>query len=92
MGLELLGKARELAAKINHSVQSVVIGAHTDAAVEKLLACGADEVYVYEDPAFEHFRIEPYANALSDFIGVEEASLEDGVLRLGGQTSAVLVG
>ena len=30
--------------------------------------------------------------ALSDFIGVEEASLEDGVLRLGGQTSAVLVG
>ena len=68
VGLELLGKARELAAKINHSVQSVVIGAHTDAAVEKLLACGADEVYVYEDPAFEHFRIEPYANALADFI------------------------
>ena len=29
--------------------------------------------------------------ALSDFIGVEEAGLEDGVLRLGGQTSAVLV-
>ena len=68
VGLELLGKARELAAKINHPVQSVVIGAHTDAAVEKLLACGADEVYVYEDPAFEHFRIEPYANALADFI------------------------
>ena len=68
VGLELLGKARELAAKINHPVQSVVIGAHTDEAVEKLLAYGADEVYVYEDPAFEHFRIEPYANALSDFI------------------------
>lgn len=28
---------------------------------------------------------------LSDFIGVEEAGLTDGVLRLGGQTSAVLV-
>ena len=68
VGLELLGKARELAAKIKHPVQGVVIGAHTDEAVEKLLAYGADEVYVYEDPAFEHFRIEPYANALSDFI------------------------
>ena len=68
VGLELLGKARELAAKIGHPVQCVVIGARTGEAVEKMLAYGADEVYVYEDPAFEHFRIEPYANALSDFI------------------------
>ena len=68
VGLELLGKARELAAKIDHPVQAVVIGAKTEDAVEKLLACGADEVYVYEDAAFEHFRIEPYANALEDFI------------------------
>ena len=68
VGLELLGKARELAAKIGHPVQGVVIAAHADEAVQKLLAYGADEVYVYEDPAFEHFRIEPYANALSDFI------------------------
>jgi electron transfer flavoprotein alpha subunit len=68
VGLELLGKARELAAKIGHPVQGVVVGARTEEAVGKLLAYGADEVYVYEDPAFEHFRIEPYANALSDFI------------------------
>ena len=68
VGMELLGKARKLAAKIDHPVLAVVIGAKTGDAVEKLLACGADEVYVYEDPAFEHFRIEPYANALTDFI------------------------
>ena len=68
VGLELLGKARELAAKISHPVQAVVIGSRTGDAVEKLLACGADEVFVYEDPAFEYFRIEPYANALEDFI------------------------
>ena len=68
VGLELLGKARELAAKIAHPVQAVVIGARTGEAAEKLLAYGADEVHVYEDPAFEHFRIEPYANALEDFI------------------------
>lgn len=68
VGLELLGKARELAAKIGHPVQAVVIGSHAGDAVEKLLDYGADEVYVYEDPAFRHFRIEPYANALEDFI------------------------
>ncbi|MBR2839420.1 MAG: electron transfer flavoprotein subunit alpha/FixB family protein [Kiritimatiellae bacterium] len=74
VGLELLGKARELAAKIDHPVQAVVIGAKTGDAVERLLACGADEVYVYEDPAFEHFRIEPYANALEDFINAVRPS------------------
>ncbi len=74
VGLELLGKARELAAKIDHPVLAVVIGARTEAAVEKLFAYGADEVYVYEDPAFEHFRIEPYANALEDFINAAHPS------------------
>lgn len=74
VGLELIGKARELAAKIDHPVLAVVIGARTEAAVEKLLAYGADEVYVYEDPAFEHFRIEPYANALEDFINAAHPS------------------
>ena len=74
VGLELLGKARELAAKISHPVLAVVIGARTDDAAAKLLAYGADEVYVYEDPAFEHFRIEPYANALEDFINAVHPS------------------
>ena len=74
VGLELLGKARELAAKISHPVLAVVIGAGTDEAAAKLLAYGADEVHVYEDPAFEHFRIEPYANALEDFINAVHPS------------------
>ena len=74
VGLELLGKARELAAKISHPVLAVVIGARTDDAAAKLLAYGADEVHVYEDPAFEHFRIEPYANALEDFINAVHPS------------------
>ena len=74
VGLELLGKARELAAKIGHPVQAVVIGAHTSEAVEELMSHGADEVYVYEDPAFGEFRIEPYANALEDFINAVHPS------------------
>ena len=68
VALELLGKARELADKIGHPVLALAIGSGTDSAVEKLLAYGADEVHVYDDPELKHFRIEPYANVLEDFI------------------------
>ena len=68
VALELLGKARELAAKIAHPVLALVLGSGTDEAVGKLLAYGADEVHVYDDPELKHFRIEPYANVLEDFI------------------------
>ncbi len=37
-------------------------------------------MHVYEDPAFEHFRIEPYANALEDFI----ASVHPSSVLVGG--------
>ena len=62
VGLELLGKARELAKKIDHPVQAVVIGSKTTDASNELLEHGADEVYVYEDKAFEHFRIDRRAD------------------------------
>ena len=74
VALELLGKARELAAKIDHPVTALVIGSGTEAAVEKLLAYGADEVHVYDDPELKHFRIEPYANVLEDFINATHPS------------------
>ena len=74
VALELLGKARELAAKIGHPVLALAIGADTDAAVGKLLAYGADEVHVYDDPELRHFRIEPYANVLEDFINLTHPS------------------
>ena len=74
VALELLGKARELAAKIDHPVTALVIGSKTDDAVKKLLAYGADEVHVYDDPELQHFRIEPYSNVLEDFINATHPS------------------
>ena len=66
--LELLGKARELAAHIGHPVFALLIGSHVDAEAEELLHYGADSVYVYDDPAFLHFNCAAYANAFYDFI------------------------
>ena len=68
VALELLGKARELAAKVPQPVVAFVAGGSCAAAAEALLERGADEVHVYEDPALAHFRIEPHAAALQDFI------------------------
>ncbi len=65
---ELLGKARELAAKVGHPVYCVLIGDQVAPLAQELLEYGADEVFLYEDPAYRHFRIEPFAAAVEEFI------------------------
>ena len=68
VSLELLGKARELADSIGQQVTAVAIGFRMEKVAGELAEYGADRVVVYDDPALEFFRIEPYANALEDFI------------------------
>lgn len=66
--LELLGKARELAAVVNHKVYAIFIGHEIKEEAEILLEYGADEVYVYDHPEYEHFRQDCYSRAVADFI------------------------
>ena len=84
VSLELVGKAKELAAVIDHPVYAVLIGYHMDAAAQELLTYGVDEVFVYDDPALENFVITPYANAFSDFIEkIKPSSILVGATMLG---------
>ena len=71
---ELIGKARELAGKTGQTVYCVLIGHEVAEKADELLAYGADEVFVYDDPALEHFRIEPYAAVLEEFINAKHPS------------------
>lgn len=66
--LELLGKAKELAKKAPQPIYCLFIGKDIKEKAAELLPYGADEIFIYDDPAFEHFRIEPYAAAFADFI------------------------
>ena len=66
--LELLGKARELASVTDHPVYAIAIGSELDNCASQLLRYGADKVFIYDDPAFAEFRIEPYTAAFCDFI------------------------
>ena len=82
--LELLGKARELAAKVNQKVYGVFVGKDISEKAKELLHYGVDEVFVYDHEAFENFRIEPYAKALQDFIAcVKPAAVLVGATTIG---------
>ena len=82
--LELLGKARELAAVIDHPVYALLIGSHQEALAEELLHYGADKVFVYDAPELGDFTIAPYTAAFTDFIEqVKPSSILVGATNLG---------
>lgn len=84
VSLELIGKARELAAVIRQEVIAVIIGTNLQEAVNTVLSCGVDRVYVYEDPAYRYFTVTPYARAFEDFIRkVKPSSILVGASALG---------
>lgn len=66
--LELVGKAKEMAAKINHPVYCIFMGHNIKEKANLLLNYGVDEVFVYDDEELKHFRIEPYTAVIEDFI------------------------
>mgnify|MGYP000950527355 FL=1 len=81
---ELIGKGRELAAKINHPVYAVFIGYNIKNKAEELLHYGVDEVFVYDNKELEDFRIEPYTAAFEDFINkVRPSSVLVGATTVG---------
>jgi electron transfer flavoprotein alpha subunit len=64
---ELIGKARELAAKINHPVYAVMMGSEILEKSRELLHYNVDKVFVYENKSLDRFKIEPYTAVLEDF-------------------------
>lgn len=65
---ELIGKAREMAAKISHPVYVIFAGSDIQDKAAEILHYGVDEVFVYDNPELKHFRIEPYTAVMEDFI------------------------
>ncbi len=65
---ELLGKAHELAAKLNTQVSGVLIGNKLDDQLDELIWHGADNIYLVEAPELANFQDEPYTNILVKLI------------------------
>ena len=68
IAFELLGKGKELAAKLETEVVAVLIGYQVKGLADKLAEYGADKVIVVDDPELEVYRTEPYAHALASVI------------------------
>lgn len=72
---ELIGKAREMADKIEHPVYALFMGSGIREQANELLHYGVDEVFVYDEEALKDFRIEPYAAVFEDFINLKKPSI-----------------
>jgi electron transfer flavoprotein alpha subunit len=62
--LEMLGKAREIANKLQTEVAAVLLGNNVQEKGNDLIKYGADKVYLVDDPALERFQAEPYLSVL----------------------------
>jgi electron transfer flavoprotein alpha subunit len=65
---ELLGKAQELAKKLNTEVSAVFIGHNLKDQLDELIWHGADNIYLVEAPELANFLDEPYTNILIKLI------------------------
>ena len=65
VGLELLGKARELAEVSKGTVSAFVLGRNISALSDDLIAHGADTVLLADSSALEPYRLLPYTSLLA---------------------------
>lgn len=65
---ELIGKAKELAKKINHPVYALMMGHQIGAQCEELLHYEVDKVFVYDKEELDRFKMEPYTKVFGDFV------------------------
>ena len=72
---ELIGKAKELASKINHPVYCIFIGYGILSKAQELLKYGIDNVFVFDHKEFEYYREDLYSNAFEDCINRVKPSI-----------------
>ncbi len=63
VSLELLGKARELAADLNSRCAALLIGNGVDNKIDEIAAYGADVIYVVSHPELAQYRTLPFTTA-----------------------------
>jgi electron transfer flavoprotein alpha subunit len=68
VGLELLGKAKELASEINEEVTAILLGYQVEHLSKELISYGADKVVVVDEEELKFYDTEAYAQAFSSVI------------------------
>jgi len=68
LALEILGKAREIADKLQGKVSVLVVGKGVEERAASLAESGADTVFVVDNPGLEHFQAETSLSILYDVV------------------------
>ncbi len=68
VSLELCGKARQLADRLQVKMGAVLAGWNVRELSYRLIALGTDKVYHVHDTRLEHYRTQPYARVLCQLI------------------------
>jgi electron transfer flavoprotein alpha subunit len=68
VGLELLGKAQELAQELEGEVVALFFGHGIADQAQRVIHYGADKVLLADHPALEEYRTLPYAQVASDLV------------------------
>ncbi|MCY6960624.1 electron transfer flavoprotein subunit alpha/FixB family protein [Clostridium brassicae] len=66
VALELLGKGREIADKLNVELTAVLLGNKIESVAKDLLAYGADKVLYAEDEKLAHYTTDAYTRAICE--------------------------
>lgn len=83
---ELIGKAKELAAKINHPVYAIMMGSNITNQCHELLHYDVDKVFVYDYEQLDRFKMEPYTAVFEDFVvNVKPTAILVGATSVGRQ-------
>lgn len=68
VSLELIGKANEIAGKLEDKVTAVVLGSGIESMCDELIHYGANEVVYVDHPMLSLYATEPYTKALTKVI------------------------
>lgn len=75
VALELLGEGRKLADELKEPLVAVLLGHKIGNEAEKLVAHGADRVWVADAPQLEHFLEDSYTQVMTDLIRQERPNI-----------------
>jgi len=77
--LEMLGKGREIADKLQTELVAVLVGSNVQEKANELIKYGADKVYLIDNPALERFQAEAHLSILHNLA----ASHKPDILLIG---------
>ena len=75
VGLELIGKAKELAAKLDAPVTAALIGYNVGGLAQQLIEYGADKVLVVDNARLEVYDTEAYAQVFKAIIDAKKPEI-----------------